>query len=79
VGNLMYQSNYTSGLRVFDISDPANPRPVGHFDTVPYGADAPGFGGSWSNYPFFASGTIAVTSGSEGLFILRKQSPVMLP
>ncbi|MEX2000258.1 MAG: choice-of-anchor B family protein [Gemmatimonadales bacterium] len=78
-GDLMFQSNYQSGLRVLDISDRANPRPVGHFDTVPYGSDSPGFGGSWSNYPYFASGTIVVTSGSEGLFILRKQSPALVP
>ncbi len=72
-GNLMYQSNYTSGLRILDISDPANPVPVGYFDTVPYGEDAPGFGGSWSNYPFFKSGVIIVTSGTEGLFVLKKK------
>ena len=72
-GNFMYQSNYQSGLRIFDISDPANPIPVGHFDTVPYGEDEPGFGGSWSNYPFFTSGSVLVTSGSEGLFVVRKR------
>ncbi|RMH68072.1 MAG: choice-of-anchor B family protein, partial [Bacteroidetes bacterium] len=71
-GNLMYQSNYLTGLRVLDVTDPANPVEVGYFDTVPYGSDGPGFGGSWSNYPFFPSGTIAVTSMSEGLFLLKK-------
>ena len=74
-GNLMYQSNYVSGLRIFDISDPANPVPVGYFDTVPWTEDTPTFDGSWSNYPFFESGTIIVTSGSEGLFMLRKRRP----
>ena len=77
VGNLMYQSNYQSGLRVLDISDPANPREVGYFDTVPYGDNEPGFGGSWSNFPFFASGVIAVTSGSEGLFMVKKSDAVV--
>ncbi len=70
-GNTMYQSNYKSGLRVLDISDPENPVPVGHFDTVPYGGDDAQMSGSWSNYPYFESGVVAVTSGSEGLFILR--------
>ena len=79
VGNIMYQSNYVSGLRVFDISDRAHPRPVGFFDTMPYGKDEPGFDGSWSNYPFFASGTVIVTSGAEGLFVLRRQSPALVP
>ncbi|MDH3225080.1 MAG: choice-of-anchor B family protein, partial [Gemmatimonadota bacterium] len=71
-GNLMYQSNYQSGLRVFDITDYGNPQEVAFFDTVP-GEDLPGMGGSWSNYPFFASGLIIVTSGNEGLFVVRKR------
>ena len=72
VGDLMYQSNYNSGLRVFDISDPENPREVGFFDTVP-GEDFPAMRGSWSNYPFFKSGIVVVTSGSEGLFVVKKR------
>ncbi len=72
-GDYMYQSNYQSGLRIFDIKDAANPVPVGFFDTVPYGEDTPGFGGSWSNYPFFKSGVVLVTSGSEGLFVVKKR------
>jgi choice-of-anchor B domain-containing protein len=78
-GNLMYQSNYVSGLRVLDISDPARPVPVGHFDTVPWGDDVPGFDGSWSNYPFFQSGIVVVTSGREGVFVLRRRPPTLLP
>jgi hypothetical protein len=69
----MYQSNYQAGLRILDISDPLNPIEVGHFDTAPYAEDAPGFGGPWSNYPYFKSGIIAVSSRNEGLFLLRKR------
>ena len=72
-GNLMYQSNYASGLRIFDISDFANPVEVGFFDTITVMPDAPGFIGSWSNYPYFESGTIVVTSMEEGLFVLKKR------
>ena len=72
-GNLMYQSNYGSGLRIFDISDLTNPVEVGFFDTVTAVPDAPGFIGSWSNYPYFESGTIVVTSINEGLFVLKKR------
>ncbi len=72
VGDLMYQSNYNSGLRVLDISDVENPREVAFFDTVP-GEDFPSMNGSWSNYPFFSSGIVIVTSGSEGLFLVRKR------
>ena len=78
-GQFMYQSNYVSGLRIFDISDPENPVPVGHFDTVPFGEDAPGFAGSWSNYPFFESGNIIVSSMREGLFVLKKRQPELVP
>ena len=72
VGDLMYQSNYNSGLRVFDVSEPETPRLVGFFDTVP-GADSPAMRGSWSNYPFFESGIVVVTSMEEGLFIVKKR------
>ncbi|MFV1981769.1 MAG: choice-of-anchor B family protein, partial [Rhodothermia bacterium] len=76
-GNLMYESNYVSGLRIIDISDPVAPKEVGHLDTVPWGEDLPGFAGSWSNYPFFESGTIAVSSIREGLFLVRKTDDVV--
>ncbi len=68
-GNLMYQSNYGSGLRILDITDPEDPVEVGFFDTSPSDAG----GGSWSNYPYFDSGSIIVTSGSEGLFVVKKR------
>ena len=72
VGDLMFQSNYNSGLRIFDVSDAENPRLVGFFDTLP-GADSPAMRGSWSNYPFFESGIVVVTSMEEGLFIVKKR------
>lgn len=70
--DLMYQSNYVSGLRILDISSPESPVEVGFFDTVPHDESVV-FDGSWSNYPFFESGTIVVTSGREGVFFLQKR------
>jgi choice-of-anchor B domain-containing protein len=70
-GNYMYQSDYVAGLRVIDVKDPKAPKEVGFFDTVPVGENVPGFAGSWSNYPFFKSGTVLVTSMREGLFVLK--------
>jgi choice-of-anchor B domain-containing protein len=78
-GRYMYQSNYVSGLRVVDIADPKHPVEVGFFDTVPYGENVPGFAGSWSNFPFFKSGTIIVTSMREGLFVLRHRQMQLVP
>ncbi len=77
LGNLLYQSNNRAGMRVLDISDPENPVEVGFFDTVPHGDNGSGTGGSWSNYPYFPSGNVIVSSRFEGLFILKKRQPIM--
>jgi len=79
VGNTMYQSNYVSGLRVLDITDRLHPKEIGFFDTHPVGPDEPGFEGTWGNYPFFKSGIVAVSSMSEGLFILKKHPTPPVP
>jgi choice-of-anchor B domain-containing protein len=79
VGNTMYQSNYVSGLRVLDVTDRLHPKEIGFFDTHPVGADEPGFEGTWGNYPFFKSGVVAVSSMSEGLFILKKHPTPAVP
>jgi len=68
-GNLMYQSNTAAGLRIIDITDPENPFETAYFDTSPVG----GRGVSWSNYPYYKSGMIAVTAGHYGLFLLKKR------
>ncbi len=72
-GDVMYQANYKSGLRIFDISDRANPTMIGFFDTYPGSEDSPGFDGAWSSFPYFESGTIVVSSLREGLFVLKRQ------
>ncbi|MCH6547926.1 MAG: hypothetical protein IH798_05715 [Gemmatimonadetes bacterium] len=46
---------------------------MAYFDTAPFGTNQPGFAGSWSNYPYFDSGIIVVTSMREGVFILKKR------
>lgn len=72
-GNFMYQSNYSSGLRILDISDPGNPVEVGYFDVNPVGNNEAGFNGTWSNYPYFESGTLIVTGIESGVFMLKKR------
>ncbi len=68
----VYQSNYTTGLRVFDLAGIGERTLTPHafFDTYPY-SDDPTFDGTWSNYPYFDSGTIAVSGIGEGLFLVR--------
>lgn len=74
----LFQSNYTSGLRVWDISDPIQPTEVAWFDTYPEDDDHllahDGdviFNGTWSNFPYFRSGNVAVSDIDRGLFILK--------
>lgn len=71
IGDKIYQSNYLSGLRVLDNSGAAagTMELVGYFDTNPE-SDAPSFDGTWSNYPYFNSGNIGVSTDSH-FFMLQ--------
>lgn len=71
-GNLVYESNYRSGLRVLDASDITDGvlREVGFFDVYP-ADDKPELNGAWSAYPFFASGSVVVNGIEQGLFVVR--------
>tara|TARA_R110000868_G_scaffold259361_12_gene517487 strand:+ start:7488 stop:8861 length:1374 start_codon:yes stop_codon:yes gene_type:complete len=70
--NIVYQSNYSSGLRAFRIGNLDNLEltPVAYFDTQP-ASDGKFYIGTWSSYPFFKSGVIIVSDIEDGLFILR--------
>ncbi|RUA33350.1 MAG: hypothetical protein DSY77_10400 [Bacteroidetes bacterium] len=69
----VYQSNYTTGLIILDSkkAENGNLREVAYFDTFPQ-SDNTSFNGTWSNYPFFSSGVIAVSDINNGLFLLRE-------
>ena len=76
---LLYQSNYTTGLQVFDtasVADRSLPQ-VAEFDVFPdddadeaQGTEAAIFAGTWSHYPYFASGVIPVTATEDGVWFL---------
>lgn len=67
----LYEANYRSGLRVFDLAqDPINPPEVAYFDTWP-GDDGPQYNGLWNVWPFFPSGTIIGSDINRGLFVWR--------
>jgi len=72
IGRLVYQSNYRAGLRLLQfIPGGVNPvREAAYFDVHPAN-DLPNFNGTWSNYPFFPSRNILVSSIEEGLFVVK--------
>ena len=72
-GNRAYASNYTSGLRIFDTSQVAAGElpEIGYFDLHPETDEASFDGGTWSNYPYYRSRSVAVSSMERGLFVLR--------
>jgi choice-of-anchor B domain-containing protein len=67
-GDLIFEANYRSGLRVFDASDPLNPVETAYFDTYE-SDDGASYNGLWSNYPFFPSGTVIGSDVEKGLFV----------
>lgn len=71
--NMFSLSNYTSGIRLLDITNVASQSisEVGFFDTYPEN-DTDSFNGSWNNYPFFESGNIVVSDINRGFFLIRK-------
>ncbi|MDP6385755.1 MAG: choice-of-anchor B family protein, partial [Planctomycetota bacterium] len=68
VGDMVFAANYTSGMRLYDASDPLNMTEFGYFDTS-NGGDGATFNGLWSLYPYFPSGTVIGSDLEGGLFI----------
>jgi choice-of-anchor B domain-containing protein len=66
-----YMSNYTSGVQIASLADVSSGSmsQVAYFDTYTPNNSA-SFFGSWSNYPYFASGIVIATGIDEGMFIL---------
>ena len=72
-GNRYYMSNYSRGLTVLDITDPANPTEAGRLDTFP-GSDVRDFLGAWGTYPFFHSGNVAISDRESGMYMAADQT-----
>ncbi len=72
-GGLFYQSSYTAGVRIIDVSDLDGGfmSEVGFFDSYPPD-NSTSFHGAWNVYPFFESGNIIISDIEGGLFIIRK-------
>jgi choice-of-anchor B domain-containing protein len=75
-GRYVYQANYKSGLRIVDAQELLTSggalEEVAFFDTYTQSNSA-GYDGAWSTYPYFESGTVIVSDGVGGLFILDPQ------
>ncbi|MDG2150471.1 MAG: choice-of-anchor B family protein [Planctomycetota bacterium] len=76
---LLFEANYRSGLRVFDIdANPTNPPEIAWFDVYPQD-DLSEFNGLWSIFPFFPSGTVIGSDLEKGLFVWRLgEAPVTI-
>lgn len=68
--NLVFEANYTSGLRVYDITDLTCAREIAWFDTYPID-NARTFDGAWGVYSGLPSRNILVSDRDFGLFVLR--------
>jgi len=64
----VFEANYSSGLQVFDVSDPLAPEHVGWYDTYP-SHDGAGFDGAWGVFAGYPSGVVVVSDGAGGLFV----------
>lgn len=67
---IAYQATYTTGLQVYDVSNPPNISRVGLFDTLPEN-NAGSFNGAWGVYSQLPSGVVLVSDQSRGLFVLN--------
>jgi choice-of-anchor B domain-containing protein len=74
---LAYMSNYRSGLRIMDLTNLASAEltELAYFDVDP-GPETPGYSGTWSNYPYFESGNVVVSTFGD-FFVVRPNDSVV--
>ena len=70
-GDLLYQANYRSGVRILSIKDPVNLKEVAFFDTDPFRPNTPGFNGAWNVYPVLQERHDHREQHRAGLFMIR--------
>ena len=68
-GDYMFAANYTTGLRIVDVSMIDHPKEIAYFDTHP--VDLNRNDGAWSSFRFPDSGTTIVSSHPDGLLVLE--------
>jgi choice-of-anchor B domain-containing protein len=71
---LLFQANYTDGLRIYDATtNPSSPVEVGYFDSAPNSSSA-SYDGMWGVYPYLPSGTLLCNDRESGLFVVSFDS-----
>ena len=70
---ILYIAHYMKGLRMYNVSDPTNPKPVGFYDTY-LGPDSI-WTGNWNVYPYLPSGKILLSDIENGLFVVELSEP----
>ncbi len=79
VDGIIYEANYTSGLRIFDARwDAVAPLEVGFVDTWP-ASDRTSFDGAWGVFADFPSGRVLVNDGDFGLFVVDPTAAITEP
>ena len=65
----LYIANYTEGTQIYDVSNPASPVKIGHYDT--FLESGFGYRGNWNVYPYLPSGKILLSDIQSGLFVIE--------
>lgn len=74
---LAYMSNYMSGLRIMDMTNlgAAELTELAFFDVSP-DLEQPGYSGTWSNYPYFESGNVVISTFGD-FFVVKPDADVV--
>jgi choice-of-anchor B domain-containing protein len=75
-GRVAHFSCYTDGYWAVDISNPASPTPIAHFDTTALSGS--NYQGCWGCYPFQPSGVIYLSDMQNGFYIVEPTCGVPL-
>lgn len=70
-GSELFLSNYTEGIRVLDLGDPAHPAEFAYADS--YDGPSGGYSGVWGTCPFFPSGIVIASDRNTGLYVYSPQ------
>src|SRR5262245_46689701 len=69
LGDEIYCSNYTEGIRVLDATDPSHPAEFAFADS--WDGPSGNYDGVWEVCPYFPSGTVIASDMESGLYVYR--------